>query len=302
VRRWLSAVSWIGFLAVQTNLHQTSETAPAAVAVYATVCDAAGRPVDKLTQSDFQILDDGAPAAVTVFSADPLPLSGVFLIDMSETVLKDYPAVKTAALHVIDRLAPGDRLRVGSFGLEVTFSPLLTGDKAVLGRVIDEELWPGGSNPFWLAARRAMESFGAGKDRRVVIVLTSRVSARNPSDCPQSGVSRQNSPEPCANASDTWQQAERDNALFYTVGLEGQPIADDVATLASASGGAAFDVKHNADLNATLDQVLDELRHQYVLGFVPARADGKSHRLEVSVNKTGMIVRARQSYRAEVPK
>ena len=42
----------------------------------------------------------------------------------------------------------------------------------------------------------------------------------------------------------------------------------------------------------------DELHHQYLLGFVPQKLDGKLHDLTVKVNKSGYTVRARKRYLA----
>jgi hypothetical protein len=44
--------------------------------------------------------------------------------------------------------------------------------------------------------------------------------------------------------------------------------------------------------------VVEELRHQYVLGFTPPKADGKMHDVSIDVKGSGMTVRARKSYRA----
>ena len=47
-----------------------------------------------------------------------------------------------------------------------------------------------------------------------------------------------------------------------------------------------------------LAAVVDELRHQYALGFVPRHRDGKVSTLEVRVNRPNVTVKARRSYRA----
>jgi hypothetical protein len=44
------------------------------------------------------------------------------------------------------------------------------------------------------------------------------------------------------------------------------------------------------------ERVIDELHHQYALGFVPQIFDGKMHELTVKVNKPGHAVRARKHY------
>jgi Ca-activated chloride channel family protein len=70
--------------------------------------------------------------------------------------------------------------------------------------------------------------------------------------------------------------------------------------LADRSGGRL----HNADSLYNVSQaflmIAEELRHQYALGYYPtnAKKDGTYRRVKVRVNKSGMIVRAREGYRA----
>jgi len=47
-----------------------------------------------------------------------------------------------------------------------------------------------------------------------------------------------------------------------------------------------------------LPGVIDELRHQYALGFVPSRRDGREGSIEVRVRRPMTTVAARKSYRA----
>jgi hypothetical protein len=66
--------------------------------------------------------------------------------------------------------------------------------------------------------------------------------------------------------------------------------------LAAASGGGYFELTRTADLASTFARVVDELHHQYLLGFTPQKLDGKSHVLEVHIKGDGLTVRARKSY------
>jgi len=49
-------------------------------------------------------------------------------------------------------------------------------------------------------------------------------------------------------------------------------------------------------MTTTFTRVAQELHSQYLLGFSPGARDGKTHKLDVRVNKPGMTVRARKSY------
>ena len=84
-------------------------------------------------------------------------------------------------------------------------------------------------------------------------------------------------------------------------GGHGQSPRDDqpdegLPKIAAATGGGYFELPSANDLATTFKRVVDELHHQYALGFTPAALDGKMHTLEVRVTPPGMTVRARKSY------
>ena len=71
---------------------------------------------------------------------------------------------------------------------------------------------------------------------------------------------------------------------------------EGMAKIAAATGGGYFELTSPGDLLGKFDRVIDELHHQYALGFVPQKLDGKLHDLTVKVNKPGYTVRARKRY------
>jgi hypothetical protein len=73
---------------------------------------------------------------------------------------------------------------------------------------------------------------------------------------------------------------------------------EGMAKIATATGGGYFELTSLGDLLGKFDRVIDELHHQYALGFVPQKLDGKLHDLTVKVNKSGYTVRARKRYLA----
>ena len=79
-----------------------------------------------------------------------------------------------------------------------------------------------------------------------------------------------------------------------TVGAE-RP-SRELEHLALETGGAFYEVGVNDDMNPVFTEVMQQLRQQYVLGFVPATFDGKRHSLSVRVKRPGLQVQARRSY------
>ena len=72
--------------------------------------------------------------------------------------------------------------------------------------------------------------------------------------------------------------------------------------LALDTGGSFYEVGLNDDMNALFTDVVQQLRQQYVLGFVPASFDGQRHSLTVRVKRPGLQVQSRRFYIAERPK
>ncbi len=352
------------------------------VAVYATVRDAAGRLVPGLTRSDFQVLDDGRPASITTFSNDILPAQIALLLDMSTSMLGEHARVRESALRFVDALLPDDRVRIGTFGDEIALSPWLTSDKGRLGRVLREEVWPGGDTPLWSAMRAGMESLGDVTPRRVIVMLTDGIDTGCPrligaassthknrvvrtqqrrrpdfgsassvdetllvrtrarprprsrrasvagivdehrttpgsvarrvpalDDVRQSWTTpvsrgrRASAPDdvrqfPCAGYDDVERLALEREFLVYAIGMEGPGLAGGLIKLADDTGGGHFELKRNEDLAAAFREVLDELHHQYALGFTPVALDGRTHLLEVRLLRHGLSARARKSYLA----
>jgi Ca-activated chloride channel family protein len=258
------------------------------VAIYATVSDREGRLVPDLGRDAFEVLDDGRPAELTVFSNESQPITMAVMLDMSGSMLGKFLRVRASTLSLVNGLQAGDRARIGTFGDEVAVSPLLTGDKEVLSRVLHQELWPGGGTPLWAGLDAAMTSLAGEGGRRVVLVLTDGMDTTSSTFFPRS-----RSPGALQKS------AIDEGFMVYAIGMEGSGLESGIVDMAEQTGGGHFELKSNASLTETFARVVEELRHQYLLGFVPASLDGKTHRLQVRLKPSGLQVRARKNYRAE---
>lgn len=298
----------------------TFRTGVRTVAIYATVSDTAGRLVPDLDRGAFRILDNGRPADITVFSNEVQPITVAIMLDMSNSMVTRVLRVRDSTSRFVDAMTAGDRARVGTFGAEVAVSPVLTGDKDLLKRVLREELWPGGPTPLWRALLAGMTSLEAEAGRRVVLVLTDG----NDADI---------SPSP-PTAKDVKRRAVSGEFMVYAIGMErptggaGRPattsgvqtgmfpksgasgatslgwmftggLSAEIVDVVEETGGGHFELQSEADLGDTFVRVAEELRHQYLLGFSPTSLDGRTHKLEVQVTRAGCKARARKSYVAE---
>lgn len=292
----------------------TFGTTTRTVAVYATVTDSQGRLAPDLTRDSFEVYDNGVKQELTVFSNDIQPITAIMLLDRSGSMKPNFELEVRAAETFVRGMLVEDRLRIGSFGRDIIIEPDdFTSDRDALSRVLRGDLQSDGPTPLWNAIDRAIDKLLLEKGRRVVVAMSDGVD--EPVDF--SGHAK--------SMKDVMKRAEDYDIMIYAVGVEGlapfqrqpgsgfggpgimpqrrnqqemQKPDEGMAKIAAATGGGYFELTSPADVLGKFDRVIDELHHQYALGFVPQKADGKLHELTVKVNKQGYAVRARKHYLA----
>ena len=251
------------------------------VAVYATVTDARGNIVTDLKSSDFQIEDDGHKRPITVFKRDTQPITVAIMLDRSPSLFPVAQRTQDTVGEFTRCFIAGDRACLGTFSQVVSLNPSWSSDRdALLKHLGDDVPWPAGT-AMWDAIDAARVALEHEADRRVILTVSDgadNCSRLDPRDV-QTGLIK-------------------DDVMVYALGFRGREGLDssDLAALARATGGFSFELKPGDDLAATTKRIADELHRQYVLGFPPASLDGKTHRINVTVSKPGVTVRARRSY------
>src|SRR5688572_28268029 len=104
------------------------------VQVNVTVTDAAGRLVTGLSKDDFEILEDGAPQTITVFTDERVPISLGVLLDSSDSMRGQRIADARSAVDrfVSTLLETGDEAFVAPFNHRPRLSGHWTQPPAVL--------------------------------------------------------------------------------------------------------------------------------------------------------------------------
>jgi Ca-activated chloride channel family protein len=260
------------------------------VAIYATVLDRDHRLVTNLTKDDFEVRDNGHPVALSVFSSDPEPITLGLMLDTSGSMEPNLPLVVGAASELVDRLEPADRARIGAFGTRTMLSPSFTADHAGLKTFL-ARLHAGGETPLWNAVDVMMVYLKDVPGRRVVLVFTDGYDTTT-----------------LGHGFDAVRtRADHEEVMIYAIGCWGGRGSDDdrpdgnLKKIAELTGGGYVELTwaEAATLGPTFTRIADELHHQYVLGFVPATLDGKTHDLDVRVRRSGLTVRARKSYESQ---
>jgi VWFA-related protein len=254
------------------------------VAVYPLVSGPDGRLVTDLKPDDFTVLDNGQPANISIFSSDTQPITAALLLDMSSSMDDHLKRVREAALGFVNAIGPDDRVRIGTFGAEIALSPLLTGDKAVLSRILREELWPGGSTPLWNALDTSMRSLAPEPGRRTIVVVTDGIDTST------------------ATQDAVISRAIGGLFMVYAIGLEGKGLSQKLVNLIAQTGGGHFNLKRADDLASGFARLTEELQQQYLVGFTPSPLDGRTHQLEIRVRRPGVRVQAPKQFVAGIDK
>jgi len=260
------------------------------VPVYVTVTDAEKRLVPDLVLEDFEILDNGKPQTINVFENKPTPITTVVMIDTSGSMTASLGLVKDGAEQFLLRLLPMDKAQVGEFSDKIKFHPgSFIDDRDRLIYLLKHELDFGYPTRLYDAVDQSIEQLLPIAGRKVVIVFTDGDDTAS-----KIGVGK------------VMDRAREKDVMVYAVGLQteyfnGQQRVRSspdrgLKKLAEDTGGGYFELKKTADLGETFTRVAQELHSQYVLGFSPETPDGKIHKLEVRVKKSGMNARARKTY------
>jgi Ca-activated chloride channel homolog len=280
-----------------------------AVRVFVTVTDRNGRLVTTLTQSNFEVRDEGKPQPITQFDNRPQPIRLIVMLDVSGSMEGNLPLLRAAGAQLFGRLLQDDIARVGAFGHEVTISPEFTHDPEALSAAMPGAIAPDAPTPLWRAIDQAIDAFKGGEDKRKVILVLSDGKDSGPTSFRQRVVSQ----------ADVIDRGRREDVMIYGVGmrsrsrnthtmppgmgpggLQAMLLADmpdpGLARVAEETGGGYTEIRFGQDLGAAFAAVADELHTQYLLGFAPSRRDGKVHEINVRVAEGGMKPRARKSY------
>jgi Ca-activated chloride channel family protein len=296
----VTACASVSILAGQTPFRSGTDV----VEVYATVKLKDGTIARDLTRDDFELLDDGKPRDISVFSRSDQPLSVALVLDRSGSIGKNFDAVRLAAQLFVGRLLDADRASIRTLTWDCMG---FTNDRLALVQALRRFIPPDESSPVWSATDSAVSSLAMEAGRRVILLLSDGDDApggAKPSTAPSPPWAA-----PCQRAlagerssfGDVLTRIERDGVMVYTVGVPpvGVPDGlglDKLVTLAQRSGAEYRRLGSFEQLQAAFQSIADELHLQYLLGFVPASFDGQRHEIQVRVKRPGVTVRARKAY------
>ncbi|HEY0760023.1 MAG TPA: VWA domain-containing protein [Acidisarcina sp.] len=261
--------------------------------VFVNVTDSSGAPVPGLTRDNFAIAEDGHPQKVAFFGRESeMPLTISLAIDTSGSVRKDL-AVEQEAAHkfVHTLLRPIDLFSLIDFSSDVREVVDFTNKPSRIDEGL-ERLRPGPATALYDTVYLASQRLAPHHGRKVLVIISD-------GDNTVDGVDYARALE----------QAVRSEVMVYSI--IDVPIAADAGrntggehamiTLSQETGGKYY-YAEASQLGRALEQVSDDLRTQYSLGYYPVRHSGHSdfHTISVAVKgsapETHYSVRHRTGY------
>jgi Ca-activated chloride channel homolog len=285
------------FLAAQDKPIATFKSGVDLVRLNAVVRDRKGRFVRDLTVRDFEVVDGGVTRKIAEFRTDSGQISVALLFDVSGSMESRLPDARDAARHVLSWLdQPQDEAAVFTFDTRLSeVTPFTYGLKHLPGKL--EAITPFGATSLHDAIGETADRLADRPGlRRAVIVFTDgndNASRRTPEQV-----------SAAASAIDVPVYVfavvpNIDNPLAESrfAGSGPSPLSGALADLAAWTGGHTLVASIPAERSASAKQIVDELRHQYLIAFESSGRPGW-HPLVVRARGKDLTVRARSGYHA----
>jgi len=273
------------------------------VNLFATVRDKKKHIMTGLKKEDFRVFENEQEQKIAFFSAEKtLPVTLGLLIDTSGSEQNRLGAEQEAASRFLNQvLRKGDEAMVVSFDLDVDLLSDFTDDRAQLQRAIHHAqinaagpmvtpgTLPSGPNgthfydAIWVACG---EKLATEAGRKALVIIT---------DAEDFGSK--------VRVEEAIEAAERTNTVVHILLVHdpGYGWRPDVAKrIADQTGGRVIEVSSEKHLQEAFDQIAEELRSEYTLGYYPSNAarDGTFRKIKLETTDHELKALTRKGYYA----
>ncbi|HEX8190124.1 MAG TPA: VWA domain-containing protein [Pyrinomonadaceae bacterium] len=256
------------------------------------VTDGRGQRVSGLTQSDFQVRDNGHSVETSYFAAGAESVALLFLLDASGSTRETITQQRETALALFSHFGARSRVAVMQFRERAELTQDFTRDLRAALKAFQIASLPDRRTAIFDAARDAVRAFGAdgrsAAERHIVVLVSDGLDTASAA----------------AHAS-VIAEANAAGVSFYVIHLplyaprDGRLAARKPAKgfrdLAEKTGGQFFvvgdarsslDPRAEHDLSPVFRAVAEDLQSQYVLGYHAGAfgAGPGTHRVEVRLN------------------
>jgi Ca-activated chloride channel family protein len=247
------------------------------VNVYVTVVDQRGAPVAGMAKENFRLAEDGIPQDVRVFARESeLPLSVVLAIDSSLSTRTSIKLELESARRFIHQIMRRqDALSLYQFAEQVDELVHFSSDMRTIDRGIDR-VRVGSATALYDAVYLGSQALEKRQGRKVLVVITDGGDTMS-----QVGFQ------------EALKEAQQSEAIVYSIIIvpiessAGRNTGGEHALIefSNNTGGKYYYAKSLPELDRVFQQISDQLRTQYLLGYYPKarESDSDFRRLEVTL-------------------
>lgn len=286
------------------------------VNILATVRDKRGGLVANLEKSDFTVLEDGKAQTIKYFTRETdLPLTIGLLVDVSRSQENLIGIERNAASQFFSKvLRKKDEAFLISFGEESELLQDYTGSARLLEEGLNQlrvssgvsGLHPGpvptaggpkGTVLYDAVYLAANEKLKSEVGRKVLVLITDGVDQG-------SQMTRNQAIEAAQKADAVIYSIDYQDPGFYgPFNFGGGGGESELHRMSDETGGRVFKVDRKHSLDEIFQEIQDEMRSQYAIGYTPINdvKDGSYRRLEIKMASKDMKVQARKGYYATKP-
>jgi Ca-activated chloride channel family protein len=263
------------------------------VRVSAVVRDRKGRFVRDLTARDFEVLDGGEVRPITDFRYDLAGVSVAMLFDVSGSMEMRLGDARESASHVLAWLGADDESAVFLFDTQLEEAqPFQSGAQGLPQRVASVK--PFGATSLHDAIARTAErtALRDGRRRAVVVFTDGNDTASRLTPGEVSGIASSiDVPVYIVGIVSSIDNPSADTSLV----ADRSALSGALSDLSAWTGGKTFVASTPAERSSIARQILEELRHQYLIAFESSGRPGW-HPLVVRARDKDLAVRARSGY------
>ncbi len=267
-----------------------------AVAISVTIRDSRGRVVRDLKKTDFEVFDSGSLTTVTDFFAGEGPISLAILMDVSGSMAVGNNIIRSreAIGMLMAAFRPGDEAALFTFDSRLRQVVSFTEDLDSVKRASFEGR-PWGVTSLFDSIKGAAEQVAERANRhRALLVITDGVDTASQMTAAEvSGVA--SSIDVPVYLLSVVTPADHLGDELAAVTEKARAESATLADLANWTGGEMRTVSRPAQTQLAVEDLMTELRHQYVISFEPGTRPGW-HPIEVRLRKRNMFAHTRGGY------
>lgn len=245
------------------------------------VVDNDGNPIPNLGRTNFKVFDDGVPQAITNFGTSEAPMTICMLIEFSNKWWAFLYLALEYSYEFAKVIEPKDWVAVVSFDMKPTIITDFTQNRYEVTSALDTLRIPGFSETnLWDALAFCIDRMKDIHTRKAIVVVCTGIDTFSK-----------------LTYGELLKIVRNSNTTIYPVSIlefltvrYGDTIdtlqaRNALTTIAKYTGGQAYFPRFEGELPADYQQIANQLRTQYSVGFIPTNPahDGRFHKLKVDL-------------------